>query len=307
MENNLAEKNEISELMEAYKKGIGKKAGKENRIDKVEEESNLSYIINHEKTNELCKGQNLVFDNKEDNLLDENLTKVKKEDCYDKEEVNFNLMFDQSIRDYEYLKKRKKDKYFVEPVEVRTDFSEFGELADLIEDEQKLKLLEYDRKVKEMEILKAKDKEKEKIFIEINKIKKIAEARTKRENAKLKKLFTKANNLGHYGTVNDYCDKMNWIQMYSMRRYYKIINHSGFIIAHGDFIEIGSSGYFYIYNRSTKLFTLYQKDNVQSKILKLDEQIEQVKLWDKIKQLDPHEKLGFKFIRFDKSYNGLFY
>ena len=39
MENNLAEKNEISELMEAYKKGIGKKAGKEkeNRIDKVEE------------------------------------------------------------------------------------------------------------------------------------------------------------------------------------------------------------------------------------------------------------------------------
>lgn len=88
--------------------------------------------------------------------------------------------FDEEKRKSLRVKEEKERRYHVEKVEPRTDFSEYGELADIFEEQHKQKMIEYKQNLERVKKLKAEDKERENLQKQLKR-EKLAKERSDRK------------------------------------------------------------------------------------------------------------------------------
>lgn len=199
-------------------------------------------------------------------------------------------------------KEEKEKRYFVEKVEPRTDFSEYGEWADLYEEEHKQKLLQYKLDVARVKKLKADDKQKEKIQKEIARNKLAKERSDKKVERTFKKLQVKLERQGHYAKVIGYNDSQSLIKLSIPVTYHRLVDNCGRIIMTSPFIEVSSTkAAFYCYNNKQGKFILYANlgEVTGGEYKRIHDTITQKEMWDYILVGDKVGRMGFIFHKYE--------
>ena len=295
MLNNVEEKNESFELMDAYKKGIGKKH-LNTEFEPIFKESgnndfkNLNVEKKQTENDELLKNEDLVDDDDLNEAAIDNNKKLANDDCELDEFIN---------EHFAYLKQKeeaKNKKYYVEPVKPRTDFSEFGDLADLVEEEHNEKLIEYERQVEEMKKRRAYDDKMEKEGEKSIKAKRAKLAAQYRYDRKINTLKNKVKKLKIEGDVIGFSDANKLIKLAVPKIYHKVIDHSGKTIAAAEFVEISQTRpAFYLYDNISKTYKLFLNSEETANFTFIGETKTQKELWDIFKDGFPIDQMGFLF------------
>jgi hypothetical protein len=196
-------------------------------------------------------------------------------------------------------REKKEKRYYVEKVEERIDFSEYGELADIFEDEHKKKVENYKQELDRVKKLKEADKQSEKHLKDLQK-KKLADDRlNKKIEATFKKLQLRLSNQGHYASVIGYNDSQTLIKLSIPAPYHRLVDNRGQIIITARFIELSATkNAFYCY-KSGK-YQMYANLGVHrgGKYVKIHETDTQEEMWNFIILKDKERRFGFHFKKF---------
>ncbi len=173
------------------------------------------------------------------------------------------------------------------------DFSKFGDLAEIAE------IMYY----KDLEEKLTKEEEKErdrkrKILVEkANKIReKEIKAINKERERKLKELNLVINRVktNVFTSISELDDTSSIMKTSSQRTYNEIYTYSGSLIARADRIELGKSGYYYLYDSYSSMFYLFKFDSKSKKNNQLGSFKSENELLLEAKKIDNENKLGFK-------------
>jgi hypothetical protein len=205
-------------------------------------------------------------------------------------------------------KEQKKDKYYVEKVGPKPDFSIHGDFADIMEMEYQQKVEEYRAKVAEMKKRKAEDVKNEKIQKEIEKARIAKQKADSKYDRKIKQLQSRIYNQGHFAQVAGFNESSKLIKLGIPRTYHRLIDYDGKVLCTAEFIEMSTtSPAFYFFDRDSKKFKFFGKgksDKMYSKYFETDTQED---LWDAIKQFSPVDKCGFMFQKYEQFSKGMYY
>ena len=205
-------------------------------------------------------------------------------------------------------KEQKKDKYYVEKVGPKPDFSIHGDFADIMEMEYQQKVEEYRAKVAEMKKRKADDIRLEKIQKEIEKAKIARYKADLKFDRKVKQLEKKIHIQGHYAGIEGFNESSKLIKLGIPRTYHRLIDYDGKILCTAEFIEMSTtSPAFYFFDRDSNKFKFYGKGKSDKKYTKYFETDTQEDLWDAIKQFSPSDKCGFMFQKYEQFSKGMYY
>jgi hypothetical protein len=196
-------------------------------------------------------------------------------------------------------KERKEKRYYVEKVEDRTNFSEYGELADIFEDEHKKKVENYKQELERVKKLKESDKQSEKLQKELQK-KKLAEDRLNRKiEATFKKLQLRLSNQGHYASVIGYNDSQTLIKLSIPAPYHRLVDNRGQIIFTARFIELSATkNAFYCYKSGKYQMYANLGADTGGKFAIIYETDTQEEMWNFIILGDKEKRFGFHFKKY---------
>lgn len=205
-------------------------------------------------------------------------------------------------------KEAKEKRYYVEKVEPITDFSEYGDLADIFEEEHRQKMLEYKQNLDRVKKLKADDKQKEKIQKELQRVKLAKERSDRKVESTFKKLQSKMYLHGHYAKVIGFNDSQTMIKLSIPRTYHRLVDNCGHIIVTSPFIELSSSKpMFYYYSLKQQMFFLYGKSPSDKEYTLMYKSSTQEEMWEAIKKVEPVNYAGFSFHKFELFDSARFY
>jgi hypothetical protein len=205
-------------------------------------------------------------------------------------------------------KEQKKDKYYVEKVGPKPDFSSHGDFADILEMEYQEKVEQYNKKVEDMKKKKAADLRDEKIQKDIEKAKTAKFKADLRFDRKIKQLEKKIRIQGHYANVVGFNESHKLIKLGIPRTYHRLIDYNGNILCTAEFIEMSTTKpAFYFYDRDSRKFKFYSKGESDKKYTMNFERETQNEIWDTIIQHAPSDKLGFMFQKYEKFSKGMYY
>ena len=205
-------------------------------------------------------------------------------------------------------KEQKKDKYYVEKVGPKPDFSSYGDFAEIMELGYQQEVEEYKKKVEDMKKKKAADLRDEKIQKENEKAKTAKFKADLTFDRKIKKLQNQIYKQGHYANVVGFNESNKLIKLGIPRTYHRLIDYNGTILCTAEFIEMSTTQpAFYFYDRDSRRFKFYGKGKSDKKYTKYFERETQEALWDEIKQFDPSDKLGFMFQKYEQFSKGMYY
>jgi hypothetical protein len=205
-------------------------------------------------------------------------------------------------------KEQKKDKYYVEKVGPKPDFSRHGDFSDILELEYDQKVEEYKKKVEEMKKKKAADVRDEKIQKEIEKAKIARYKADLRFDRKIKQLEKKIRIQGHSADIVGFNESHKLIKLGIPRTYHRLINYDGKVLCTAQFIEMSTTKpAFYFYDADRAKFRFYAKVDSEQKYTQYFETDKQEELWDEIKQFSPGDKCGFMFQKYEQFSKGMYY
>jgi len=205
-------------------------------------------------------------------------------------------------------KEQKKDKYYVEKVGPKPDFSSHGDFADILELEYQQKVEEYNKKVDEMKKKKAADLRDEKIQKDIEKAKTAKFKADLRFDRKIKQLEKKVRIQGHSANVVGFNESHKLIKLGIPRTYHRLIDYDGTILCTAEFIEMSTTRpAFYFFDRDSSKFKFYSKGESDKKYTMNFERKTQNEIWDTIIQHAPSDKLGFMFQKYEQFLKGMYY
>ena len=205
-------------------------------------------------------------------------------------------------------KEQKKDKYYVEKVGPKPDFSSHGDFAEIMEMEYQEKVELYNKKVEEMKKKKADDVKNEKIQKEIEKARIAKEKADSKYDRKIKQLQSRIFKQGHLANIAGFNESNKLIKLGIPRTYHRLIDYDGKVLCTAEFIEMSTtSPAFYLFDRDSKKFKFYGKGKSDIKYTKYFETDTQEDLWDAIKQFSPSDKCGFMFQKYEQFSKGMYY
>lgn len=205
-------------------------------------------------------------------------------------------------------KEQKKDKYYVEKVGPKPDFSSHGDFAEIMEMEYQEKVEQYNKKVEEMKKKKADDVKNEKIQKEIQKARIAKEKADSKYDRKIKQLQSRIFKQGHLANIAGFNESNKLIKLGIPRTYHRLIDYDGKVLCTAEFIEMSTtSPAFYLFDRDSKKFKFYGKGKSDIKYTKYFETDTQEDLWDAIKQFSPSDKCGFMFQKYEQFSKGMYY
>ena len=205
-------------------------------------------------------------------------------------------------------KEQKKDKYYVEKVGPKPDFSIHGDFADIMEMEYQEKVEQYNKNVEEMKKKKADDVKNEKIQKEIEKARIAKEKADSKYDRKIKQLQSRIFKQGHLANIAGFNESNKLIKLGIPRTYHRLIDYDGKVLCTAEFIEMSAtSPAFYLFDRDSKKFKFYGKGKSDIKYTKYFETDTQEDLWDAIKQFSPIDKCGFMFQKYEQFSKGMYY
>ena len=223
--------------------------------------------------------------------------------------LNYNAKKEKEKKEKLILEKdQKKDKYYVEKVGPKPDFSIHGDFADIMELEYQQKMEEYKVKVEEMKKRKADDVEREKIQKEIEKVRIAKEKADSKYDRKIKQLQSRIYKQGHFANIAGFNESNKLIKLGIPRTYHRLIDYEGKVLCTAEFIEMSTtSPAFYLFDRDSKKFKFYGKGKSDINYTKYFETDTQEDLWDAIKQFSPSDKCGFMFQKYEQFSKGMYY
>lgn len=205
-------------------------------------------------------------------------------------------------------KEQNKDKYYVEKVGPKPDFSSYGDFAEIMELEYQEKVEQYNKKVEEMKKKKADDIRLEKIQKEIEKARIAKEKADSKYDKKIKQLQSRIFKQGHLANIAGFNESSKLIKLGIPRTYHRLIDYDGKVLCTAEFIEMSTtSPAFYLFDRDSKKFKFYGKGKSDIKYTKYFETDTQEDLWDVIKQFSPIDKCGFMFQKYEQFSKGMYY
>ncbi len=205
-------------------------------------------------------------------------------------------------------KEQKKDKYYVEKVGPKPDFSSHGDFAEIMEMEYQEKVEQYNKKVEEMKKKKADDVKNEKIQKEIQKARIAKEKADSKYDRKIKQLQSRIFKQGHLANIAGFNESNKLIKLGIPRTYHRLIDYDGKVLCTAEFIEMSTtSPAFYLFDRDSKKFKFYGKGKSDIKYTKYFETDTQEDLWDAIRQFSPSDKCGFMFQKYEQFSKGMYY
>ena len=205
-------------------------------------------------------------------------------------------------------KEQKKDKYYVEKVGPKPDFSSYGDFAEIMEMEYQEKVEQYNKKVEDMKKKKAADLRDEKIQKDIEKAKIAREKADLKYDRKIKQLQSRVFNQGHLANIAGFNESHKLIKLGIPRTYHRLIDYNGNILCTAEFIEMSTTKpAFYFYDRDSRKFKFYSKGKADKKYTMDFERETQNEIWDTIIQHAPSDKLGFMFQKYEKFSKGMYY
>jgi hypothetical protein len=205
-------------------------------------------------------------------------------------------------------KEQKKDKYYVEKVGPKPDFSSHGDFADILELEYQQKVEEYKKKVEEMKKKKAEDIRLEKIQKENEKAKIAKYKADLGFDRKRKQLEKKIRIQGHSADIVGFNESHKLIKLGIPRTYHRLINYDGKVLCTAQFIELSTTmPAFYFYDADRKKFRFYAKVDSEQKYTQYFETDTQKELWNLIIELRPSDKCGFMFQKYEQFSKGMYY
>ena len=279
-----SKENEISKKLldaefEALFKGVDVKSHDLN-VEAKMQDSIDEISLNDKSIEHSSKGKNLEI-NKNESTVDYELDEF----------VADHLLY------LEQKKEAKEKKYFVEPVEQFKDFSEHGDLADVVQAAHENEYRDYLKKVQDMKKKRAEDEKREKIDERIKRMDKAQEENRLKLDRKITRLNNKVKKLHINGRVVGFNDANKWIKLEVPRVYHKVIDHSGKVIAAAEFVEISQRNpAFYIYDNMSKTYKFFASFSENSTEYKLIEETRtQKEIWDFIKKSGSSDNMGFLF------------
>jgi len=205
-------------------------------------------------------------------------------------------------------KEQKKDKYYVEKVGPKPDFSSYGDFAEIMEMEYQEKVEQYNKNVEDMKKKKAADLRDEKIQKDIEKAKTARYKADLRFDRKIKQLEKKIRIQGHYADIVGFNESHKLIKLGIPRTYHRLINYDGKVLCTAQFIEMSTTKpAFYFYDADRAKFRFYAKVDSEQKYTQYFETDTQKELWDEIKQFSPGDKCGFMFQKYEQFSKGMYY
>lgn len=243
---------------------------------------------------------------KKEGHLEEYLANMRS-DKYDL--LNYNANNEKKKKEKIILEKeQKKDKYYVEKVGPKPDFSSHGDFAEIMEMEYQEKVEQYNKKVEEMKKKKADDVKNEKIQKEIEKARIAKEKADSKYDRKIKQLQSRIFKQGHLANIAGFNESNKLIKLGIPRTYHRLIDYDGKVLCTAEFIEMSAtSPAFYLFDRDSKKFKFYGKGKSDIKYTKYFETDTQEDLWDAIKQFSPIDKCGFMFQKYEQFSKGMYY
>lgn len=243
---------------------------------------------------------------KKEGHLEEYLANMRS-DKYDL--LNYNANKEKEKKEKIILEKeQKKDKYYVEKVGPKPDFSSHGDFAEIMEMEYQEKVELYNKKVEEMKKKKADDVNNEKIQKEIEKARIAKEKADLRFDRKVKQLEKKIRIQGHYADIVGFNESHKLIKLGIPRTYHRLINYDGKVLCTAQFIEMSTTmPAFYFYDADRGKFRFYAKVDSEQKYTQYFEADTQKELWNLIIELRPSDKCGFMFQKYEQFSKGMYY
>lgn len=230
------------------------------------------------------------------------------------DDIDFKSGYFKRIEEERQKALKEKDaaekRYYVEKVEPRTDFSEYGDFADIFEEEHRQKMLEYKQNLDRVKKLKAEDKQSEKLQKQLQKQKLAKERSDRKVERTFKKLQSKMYTHGHYSKVVGFNESQTLLKLSIPRTYHRIVDKFGYIIKTAPFIELSQTkNSFYSYNPRTNKFELYANlgEVTKGNYALINVTDTQQQMWDYFKEGDKEKRFGFVLQKFDKFESSRYY